>query len=248
ADKLEGVELKKAEKVMIDNADRQATARTALDEIAARLAEVVRNGAAENKADAKAAAAAKAAAKAVPDLDAGSHDMAEAADTLRQGSPFANKTSLSKGSTLQLSAADKIAKARAALKETAMDLGKERKDDHAKTSGKQEQTHTKAGALKAKLASLGEQIDKAHAAASGKLEAKPSADATGAAGKMGEAAEHMGKAKDDLKKPDPASAARGENKAIAAMQAALDKVKDLERKVDELKDPARRLERIQKEV
>ncbi len=238
--------LKKAEKAMTDNADKQADTRNLLDDIAARMAAMVRAGSMD-KVEAKTALAGKAAAIALPELESASHDMAEATDTLRKGSGTASQPSLAKSSALQISAADKIAKARKALKNTSMEMGKDKKGDFEKTGGKQEQTQTKAAALKDKLAKLGADIDKAHAAASGNLE-KPAADPASASAKMGEAAEGMSQAKDDLKKPDPASATKDESKALDAMQKALEKIKDMQRKVDEVKDPPRRLERVQKEV
>ncbi len=245
-DKPAGVELKKAEAAMIANADTQANTINLLDDVAARMAAMIRAANVE-KADAKLGAAGAAATKALPELEGSSHDMHEASDVLRRGSSIGSNDSAAKGSAFQTSAADKIAKARAALKGASAELGKEKKAEYAQTGSKQEQTQGKAGALKDRLAKLGADIDKAHAGASGSLE-KPAADPASASAKMGEASDEMGKAKDELKKPDPAAASKGESKAIDAMQEALKKMDELQRKVDELKDPARRLERIQTEV
>ena len=232
------------EDAMADNANRQANARGKLDEIANRLATLMRNALTPDnlQKDPKLAEAAKGAAKAMPELEVGGNSMGDAADALRQGSQSNDRGSAQKGSGMQTAAADKLAAARAALQGVSEQLAKDKQSEHGKTGQAQGDAQSKAQGLQSQIDQLAKDI----AAASGA--AKPETNPSGAAGKIGEASKNMGDAQADLKKPNPTGATHNESKAIDALEDARDKLNELRRQVEELKTPARKLERIQKSL
>ncbi|HYG74543.1 MAG TPA: hypothetical protein VEK08_06020 [Planctomycetota bacterium] len=243
-----GFEHKRFEETAIDIANRQADTRGKLDEIANRIANLIRAGNTPEQVekDKKLAPAGKDAARALPELEGSSKDMSDAADVIRQGAPSGNRVNTGKASAMQISAADKIKKAREILQGTSEELSKDKKSDHDKVGAQQTEIQNKAKALQTQIENLAKEIENAHAAASGD-QPRP-ADPAGAAGKIGEAANNMSDATKDLSKPNPAGATKNESKAIDALEEAKEKMGDLRRKVEELKEPGRRLERMQKEL
>ena len=248
--KARAAEKKRFEDGLADSANRQADTRAKLDEVLARLAGLVKSAGTPEQAakDPKLVPAAKGAQQAMAELEASSKDMGESADALRRAAGANDPRGAGKASTQQVSAADKIAKARAVLLAASDEMAKDKKDAHAGIGQKQVQVQERTKKLQTQIEKLALDIEKAHAAASGTPEAGKAPDAQGAAQKVGEAAQSMGDAAKDLAKPSPSNAVKNESKAVDALEAAKDKLGDLRAKVDELKAPPRRLERLQKEL
>ena len=243
-----GLEHKQFEDASVDLANRQANTRGKLDDLTNGIATLMRAPPEQLAKDPKLAAAAKAAAKAMPDLEGGSTGMGDAADTLRLGAPKGDRESSKKSAAIQNGSADKLASARAALQGATDELAKDKQAVHGANGTQQGQLQSGAKTLQERIQQLAGAIEKAHNTASGVLAPKAAQSASAgaaAAGKVGEAAAHMGTAKTDLGKPDPANATKNESKAIDALEDAKSKLSDLQHKVEELKTPSRRLERMQ---
>jgi hypothetical protein len=246
-----GLQQKQFEDASSDAADRQTQTRGKLDEVADTIAKL-----AKASKDAKAlaedpqlAAAGKGSEQAMPELLSSSKDMSDAFDDLKAASGKGDPNGAGKTAKGQTEAADKIAKARAALQAAAAEMAKGKAGGQAaqdKLGERQGQAQGKAEALQKQIAGLNDAISKALSAASG--QPNSGADSAAAAQKMGEAAGHMDNAKKDLGKPDMPSATKNEANALDALTDAQDKLGDLKRKLNELQDPARRLERMQKEL
>jgi type III secretion system FlhB-like substrate exporter/DNA repair exonuclease SbcCD ATPase subunit len=242
------LERKRFEDGMVDGANRQADTRGRLDEVANRVALLIRAANTPDQAakDPKLAVAVKGAQAAMVELEGSSHGMAEAADTMRRAAGANDPNGARKASGMQTGAADRIAKARAALLGASDEMGKDKRADHAKTGQRQGQVQDKAKTLQTQIEKVALDIEKAHAAAAG---TQPQAgDPRSAAQKVGAAAQNMADAVKDLGKPSPSGAVKNESKAIDALEEAKSKLGDLRRKVEELKTPPRRLERQQKDV
>jgi len=254
--KARAVEKQRFEDGLFGAANRQADTRTKLDDVIGRLAGLIRNAATPEQAakDPKLAPAAKGAQQAVVELEASGRDMAESADALRRAAGANRPDDAGKASTQQVSAADKIAKARAALLAGSDEMAKDKKDAHAGLGNKQDQVQQRAKNLQTQIEKLSLDLEKAHAAASSTAGVSPAPEAggtpavQGAAQKVGEAAKNMGDAARDLGKPSPSNAVKNESKALDALEEAKGKLGDLQAKVEELKAPSRRLERLQKEL
>jgi hypothetical protein len=243
-----GAERKRFEEAAVDEANRQADTRSKLDEIASRLTVVVRAANTPEQAakDPKLADAAKGAAKALPELEGSGNDMALSTDTLRRGAGANDRASAAKAAATQVSAADKIAKARAALQGNAEAMAGDKRVAMTMIGGKQEQVRERTKALQAKIEKLTQDVEQAQAAAGAPEKKTDPKDTAGAAQKVAAAAGHMTDAAKDLSKPNPSGATRSESKAIDALEDAREKLGDLRRKTEELKTPSRRLERMQK--
>ena len=242
------LERKRFEDGMVDGANRQADTRGRLDEVANRVALLIRAANTPDQAakDPKLAVAVKGAQAAMVELEGSSHGMAEAADTMRRAAGANDPNGARKASEMQTGAADRIAKARAALLGASDEMGKDKRADHAKTGQRQGQVQDKAKTLQTQIEKVALDIEKAHAAAAG---TQPQAgDPRSAAQKVGAAAQNMADAVKDLGKPSPSGAVKNESKAIDALEEAKSRLGDLRRKVEELKTPPRRLERQQKDV
>lgn len=246
-DNMTDVQRKKYEDAMNTHANNQADRQQELDLIIGKLQDMARAGNIE-KPDPLVALAGKAAAKAQVELEASSADMGKAADTIRKGSPSASKDAAKTTSELQVSAADKIKKAREILAQASAEAAKDKKEPNAALGKNQNDTKNKTDALKNKLEKLGLEISKAHAGASGGLEKNSKENPAEAAGKVGEASKEMGDSKENLDKPNPAAAIRPIAKSMDLLEEAKKSLDNMQKKVDELKDPARQLARVQKEV
>jgi len=136
---------------MVVIADEQADLRAALDKVNARLAAVA--AAAKNFAtpEPKVEKAGKAADAAIMTLKDAETAMNLASDTLRKGSAVADVDSAAAGAKHQVSAADIIAKARAALNQSSAELAKDQAPALNAAAAKQRETQAHAADLQNRL-------------------------------------------------------------------------------------------------
>jgi len=243
-----GAEQKNFEDKSLALSDKQQETRTKLDDLNNRLANVVRAGNTPEKTkdDPKLAEAGKNVAQVLPQLEAASKETGDASEASRNAAPRGERQTTARTGEMQKSAADKIAKARAALSNASKALAGDKKAEMGETSGQQTAAQVRAQQLADKIGQLAKDINQAHAAAGGKPDAAQPKDAKGASEKVGDAGKKMGEAANDLKTPDPANAAKNSLSAVDDLEDAKNRLNDLKKKVEELQTPARRLERTQK--
>lgn len=245
-----GAEQKNFEDKSLELSDKQVATRTKLDDLNARLANVVRAGNTPEKTkdDPKLAEAGKNVAQVLPQLEASSKETGDASEMSRNAAPRGDRKATGHSGDMQKSAAEKIAKARAALSNASKSLAGDKKTEMGETSGQQTASQIRAQQLANKIDQLSKDINKAHADAGGKPDAPQPKDTKGASEKVGDAGKKMGEAANDLKTPDPANASKHSLEAIDDLEAAKNKLTDMKKKVEELQTPARRLERTQKDL